>query len=1180
MSRKTLLSTSLLVLPVLLALGSVAEAGVPYRLGDLRTGDEASQSSYPRGWIEAGDHTFFLAQHRLLGPEVFATGGTPGSTYLLADSSPGAASANPAPYGVDGGRLFWWAWTGEARSGLGLLGALWISDGTPEGTRRVLPSEILIPDRDLNPYNSAFTDGILHFVGCEGAECSLWRSDGTSAGTEPVHSLPGGHPAREIVVAGESVFYTVDDGLWSLDAGGDATLLVDGGDARTPPSSLAAIGSRLFFFLEPHFQGHQLWTSDGTAQGTVQVSSFPTTSRISPWRRVVGSRLYFLVEEDGNQGFEIWRSDGTPQGTQPVTAFDFLHALRIQLRDQDVAIVGEQVFVIAQGDESFTSRSVWVSDGIPSTTRDLLDLTGCQQDCPLLVSPLAAAGSHVVFILAVDDHLELWSSDGTVPGTGLVARLCEASCTSTFVAFSQLGQEVGFLAGDRVWITDGTAGGTRAIDGPGVAPPAAGGSVGRVNDCWLFPGEDQRGIEPWCSEGPPESSHILLDIDRSPPSSDPGEVVAVGDLAVFSARDDSEFLQVFSSDGTPGALRRLTDTQTSRGTDRRGLASGGSFALFDEPGTPQNLWRTDGTDDGTFPIGSLFRTADVAYHGQVYSFGFRNTGNQNGIWKIDGTSAGPQLVVPFSGLGGFASYPTVVGDVIYYRRSEDGELWRTEGTAGTTWKVSTLPERARLEQHLPITELNGLIYFVVDAPGDELWRTDGSPDSAERIMAIGDFQENGAVPGGGLYTHQGAIYLAATTPDSSGGSRTGAIFRFTEAEGLTSLVSSGAHLWPTPFVSTGEDLFFIFDDGIHGIELWRTDGTPAGTMMVADLHRGGFSYPTELTVAGDELFFAATSDREGRELWRVDSTGQVHLVGDLAPGAFSSEPQGLAVVGDTLYFSADDGETGREPWALPLTTSGPPAPPPGPYLTSAAVPGFRFKVRITGAQGASLAGRQEPACIPETLCVSGAVPGRSEVFLRVVGPRANGFLWPTLVKFSTSRVEVWVEQVSSGQVRYYDLAPAAPGFDELPGLFDREGFAASLQSNGAPAPGRILGDTLPTAMPSSGPFTSAALPGVTFRVAITDQQGHEQPVRIESTCIEETVCLSGAIPGRSELFLRIVGPKPNGYLWPTLVRFSTSTIDVWITQTATDIERHYHLDGASPGSTDLSGLFDREGFLP
>ena len=115
-----------------------------------------------------------------------------------------------------------------------------------------------------------------------------------------------------------------------------------------------------------------------------------------------------------------------------------------------------------------------------------------------------------------------------------------------------------------------------------------------------------------------------------------------------------------------------------------------------------------------------------------------------------------------------------------------------------------------------------------------------------------------------------------------------------------------------------------------------------------------------------------------------------------------------------------------------------PPPPPGPYITDANYPGFRFKVSITA--GTSVAGQREADCMAETVCVSGALAGRSEVLLRIVGPKPNGYLWPTLVKFTTSQVEVWIEQTASGEVRYYRLRGASPGVDELPGLFDRQGF--------------------------------------------------------------------------------------------------------------------------------------------
>ena len=115
----------------------------------------------------------------------------------------------------------------------------------------------------------------------------------------------------------------------------------------------------------------------------------------------------------------------------------------------------------------------------------------------------------------------------------------------------------------------------------------------------------------------------------------------------------------------------------------------------------------------------------------------------------------------------------------------------------------------------------------------------------------------------------------------------------------------------------------------------------------------------------------------------------------------------------------------------------PPSPPAGPWLTTSELPGFRVKAQIAGS-----AGQLVTPCIGETLCIAGAVPDRAELFVRVVGPKPNGKLWPTLVKFSTSRIEVWIEQTGSGVVRYYELPAVAPGEQRLSldGLADKLGF--------------------------------------------------------------------------------------------------------------------------------------------
>ena len=71
-----------------------------------------------------------------------------------------------------------------------------------------------------------------------------------------------------------------------------------------------------------------------------------------------------------------------------------------------------------------------------------------------------------------------------------------------------------------------------------------------------------------------------------------------------------------------------------------------------------------------------------------------------------------------------------------------------------------------------------------------------------------------------------------------------------------------------------------------------------------------------------------------------------------------------------------------------------------------------------------------------------------------------------------------------------------------------------------------------------------------------------------------------AVPGRSEVFVRVIGPRPNGYLWPTIVRFTPSLVQVDVQQISTGITKTYVLPAIPPDSDELSGLQDRTGFRP
>lgn len=125
---------------------------------------------------------------------------------------------------------------------------------------------------------------------------------------------------------------------------------------------------------------------------------------------------------------------------------------------------------------------------------------------------------------------------------------------------------------------------------------------------------------------------------------------------------------------------------------------------------------------------------------------------------------------------------------------------------------------------------------------------------------------------------------------------------------------------PAELTVLGTNCFFSADDGTNGRELWKTDGTNAGTSLYLDVFAGsGTSNPNQLNVLGSALTFVASHPSLGRELFKTNGLGSLTLLKDINTSG-DSNPSNCTVIDGLLYFSASNGPQPNALWVSGGTT--------------------------------------------------------------------------------------------------------------------------------------------------------------------------------------------------------------------------------------------------------------------
>lgn len=675
---------------------------------------------------------------------------------------------------------------------------------------------------------------------------------------------------------------------------------ITGGDYDN--SQLCYPCNNLVFFTAENTMGKELWKTDGTSVGTLQITDLypgPESGVFDHNLRCLNNKIYFIGRNSGIDR-KLFESDGTEAGTRIVV-------------DQEVSD-----FALFQGKlVTVENDKFWIHNANenPSLIKEF-ETSGEER---LGYIQVFGGQSNILIVRHIRDDIgplrsELWSSDGTTEGT-LFLRSYKSIAQTNFGGFNELGSQVLFGASDEeyqfdLWKTDGTVEGTMIVRDNG------GGS-------FRFLGEFQgkliyAGSGTYITDGTSEGTELLM-------PNYPSAFKGFADKFYFTGHSAGDIV-LFVSDGSPegttmintlGPSDFVTLFHTLPYLNGKLIVPGYS----DETG--QELFYSEGQNEDLTLLKDINAGTDSSFPKSFAELGSKLifiakdgiTGAE--LWSSDGTPAGTQLlkdVIPGTESSNIV-LTHILNERLFFRADEGADvrkLWFSDGSPSGT-------ERYYYDFSSPflLGEADGEL-LILD--NKKFWRTNGM-DNTSLVWDFNGLSSSYGISSSTIYVNN-KLFFYFSNDDSQD-----ELWRWNTIDNSLTITKDIYPGLASSFVSTSRaiidnDLLFFANDGSTGKELWKTDGSEEGTQLVKDINPGN-STPAFLTAVGDVAFFRANDGLNGDELWKSDGTSEgTVLVKDILLGADGSSPSFLAKFGNKVVFTADDGTHGIEPWISDGTESG------------------------------------------------------------------------------------------------------------------------------------------------------------------------------------------------------------------------------------------------------------------